>query len=60
MIDTLVFSVGLGIFATYLFFLVRIINKGHKDQEKELEKDPEIKSWKAEAMKQLLEELNAE
>ena len=32
--DILIFSIGFLIFATYMFFLLRMINKTHKSQEK--------------------------
>jgi len=34
MMDILIFSIGFLIFATYMFFLLRMINKTHKSQEK--------------------------
>ena len=34
--DILIFSIGVIIFVTYMFFLVRMINRAHKQQEKEL------------------------
>ena len=33
--NILIFSIGLAIFATYMYFLVRMINTQHKIQEKE-------------------------
>ena len=36
--SALIFGVGLAIFATYMYFLVRMINTQHKLQEKELGK----------------------
>lgn len=35
MIQYIIFSVGLTIFVTYLYFLMRMINITHKQQEKE-------------------------
>lgn len=35
MIQYIIFSVGLTIFVTYLYFLLRMINITHKQQEKE-------------------------
>ena len=57
MIESIIFGVGLTIFVTYMYFLVRMINNQHIEQEKEFETDPEIKSWKVQAMKAILEEL---
>ena len=34
--DILIFSIGTVIFVTYMYFLLRMINKAHKDQEREL------------------------
>ena len=34
--DILIFSIGVIIFVTYMFFLIRMINRSHKQQEKEL------------------------
>jgi len=36
--DILIFSVGFVIFATYMFFLLRMINKTHKSQERAQDK----------------------
>jgi len=36
--SALIFGVGLAIFVTYMYFLVRMINTQHKIQEKELGK----------------------
>ena len=33
--DILIFSIGLVIFVTYMYFLVRMINRAHKQQERE-------------------------
>jgi len=33
--NVLIFSIGFVIFATYMFFLIRMINKAHKKQEQE-------------------------
>lgn len=33
--NTLIFSIGLVIFITYMYFLIRMINRAHKQQEKE-------------------------
>jgi preprotein translocase subunit YajC len=35
--DILIFAIGLVIFVTYMYFLIRMINRAHKQQEKELE-----------------------
>ena len=32
--DILIFSIGFSIFVTYMFFLLRMINRSHKSQEK--------------------------
>jgi len=40
--NILIFTIGFVIFATYMFFLVRMINTQHKKQE--LEQGPIIKS----------------
>ena len=32
--DILIFSVGFVIFVTYMYFLLRMVNKAHKAQEK--------------------------
>tara|TARA_B100000900_G_C20481306_1_gene675576 strand:- start:56 stop:229 length:174 start_codon:yes stop_codon:yes gene_type:complete len=34
--DILIFSIGTVIFVTYMYFLLRMINKAHKEQEREL------------------------
>ena len=34
--NILIFAIGFVIFATYMFFLVRMINTAHKKQEQEL------------------------
>ena len=36
--SALIFGVGLAIFVTYMYFLVKMINTQHKIQEKELGK----------------------
>ena len=41
--DFAIFTVGFVIFATYMFFLVRMINTQHKIQEKENGKSERIK-----------------
>ena len=33
--DILIFAIGLVIFVTYMYFLVRMINRAHKQQERE-------------------------
>ncbi len=33
--DILIFAIGLVIFVTYMYFLIRMINRAHKQQEKE-------------------------
>jgi len=33
--NTIIFTVGSVIFVTYMFFLIRMINRAHKQQEKE-------------------------
>lgn len=33
--NAIIFTVGSVIFVTYMFFLIRMINKAHKQQEKE-------------------------
>lgn len=57
MIESIIFGVGLSIFVTYMYFLVKMINTSHENQKEEFEKDPEIQSWKVQAMKGILEEL---
>ena len=44
--DFAIFAVGFFIFATYLFFLVRMINTQHKIQERENGKSQKIKQVK--------------
>ena len=34
--NILIFCIGLSIFVTYMFFLLKMINKAHKEQEEEL------------------------
>jgi len=41
--DFAIFAVGFVIFATYMFFLVRMINTQHKIQEKEHGKSEKVK-----------------
>ena len=36
--DILIFCIGFVIFVTYMFFLLRMINKSHKSQEKAQDK----------------------
>lgn len=50
--DFAIFAVGFVIFATYMFFLVRMINTQHKIQEKENGKSQKIKQ-----VKKIIEEL---
>lgn len=57
MIQYIIFGVGLSIFVTYMYFLVKMINTTHSSQEEDFQKDTEIQSWKAKAMKSILEEL---
>lgn len=33
--DILIFAIGLVIFVTYMYFLIRMINRAHKQQERE-------------------------
>ena len=40
--NVIMFSVGFTIFCLYIVGLLYMINKSHKDQEKEMLKDPEI------------------
>ena len=40
--NILVFTVGFIIFCLYIVGLLYMINKSHKDQKKEILKDPEI------------------
>lgn len=45
--DVLIFSIGVSIFVTYMFFLIRMINRAHKQQEKELGPNKEfVKKYK--------------
>jgi len=57
MIQYIIFGVGLSIFVTYMYFLVKMINATHGSQEEDFQKDTEIQSWKVKAMKAILEEL---
>ena len=34
--DILIFCIGFVIFVTYMFFLLRMVNRAHKQQEEEL------------------------
>ena len=34
--DILIFAIGLVIFVTYMYFLLRMVNRAHKQQEEEL------------------------
>ena len=34
--NILIFCIGLSIFVTYMFFLLKMINRAHKEQEEEL------------------------
>lgn len=45
--NILIFSIGLAIFATYMYFLVRMINTQHKIQEKENGKVEKVRIRKA-------------
>ena len=40
--NLIMFSVGFTIFCLYIFGLLYMINKNHKDQQRELLNDPEI------------------
>ena len=45
--DVLIFSIGVSIFVNYMFFLIRMINRAHKQQEKELGPNKEfVKKYK--------------
>ena len=57
--NTAIFIVGFVIFVTYMFFLVRMINIAHKQQEKEQGKF-NYKSQKMETMKKIVKELEEE
>ena len=54
--NTAIFIVGFVIFVTYMFFLVRMINIAHKQQEKEQGRF-NYKSQNMETMKKIVEEL---
>ena len=45
--NILIFAIGLAIFATYMYFLVRMINTQHKIQEKENGKVEKVRIRKA-------------
>jgi len=45
--NILIFSVGLVIFVTYMFFLVRMINTQHKKQEQENGPVPKVRIKKS-------------
>ena len=45
--NKLIISIGLAIFATYMYFLVRMINTQHKIQEKENGKVEKVRIRKA-------------
>ena len=50
--DVLIFSIGVSIFVTYMFFLMRMINRAHKQQEKELGPNKEfVKKYKVKKLK---------
>ena len=50
--DVLIFSIGVSIFVTYMFFLIRMINRAHKQQEKELGPNKEFaKKYKVKKLK---------
>ena len=57
--NTAIFIVGFVIFVTYMFFLVRMINIAHKQQEKEQGKF-NYKSQNMETMKKIVKELEKE
>tara|TARA_B100001287_G_C22240711_1_gene325803 strand:+ start:93 stop:272 length:180 start_codon:yes stop_codon:yes gene_type:complete len=57
--NTAIFIVGFVIFVTYMFFLVRMINIAHKQQEKEQGKF-NYKSQNMETMKKIVKELEEE
>ena len=45
--NILIFTIGLAIFVTYMYFLVRMINTQHKIQEKENGKVEKVRIRKA-------------
>tara|TARA_A100000172_G_scaffold71133_1_gene51626 strand:- start:41 stop:253 length:213 start_codon:yes stop_codon:yes gene_type:complete len=45
--NILIFAIGLAIFVTYMYFLVRMINTQHKIQEKENGKVEKVRIRKA-------------
>ena len=45
--NILIFAIGFAIFATYMYFLVRMINTQHKIQEKENGKVEKVRIRKA-------------
>ncbi len=57
--NTAIFIVGFVIFVTYMFFLVRMINIAHKQQEKEQGRF-NYKSQNMETMKKIVKELEEE
>lgn len=54
--NTIIFTVGSVIFVTYMFFLIRMINRAHKQQEKEQGKF-NYKSQNMKTMKKIVEKL---
>ena len=53
---TVMFIVGFVIFALYLFGLVTMITKAHKQQRKELMNDPELKGYDWDAYEKGMEQ----
>ena len=54
--NAIIFTVGSVIFVTYMFFLIRMINKAHKQQEKEQGKF-NYKSQNMKTMEKIVEKL---
>ena len=54
--NTIIFTVGSVIFVTYMFFLIRMINRAHKQQEKEQGRF-NYKSQNMKTMEKIVEEL---
>lgn len=57
--NAIIFTVGSVIFVTYMFFLIRMINRAHKQQEKEQGRF-NYKSQNMETMKKIVKELEEE
>jgi len=56
--DILIFSIGTVIFVTYMYFLLRMVNRAHKQQEEEL--GPSREFVKKYNIKKMLDEFEEE